>query len=62
MSESKKRKFKATKKFDVNAHDNYKGLGQDNHARLSKGGTVELEIEPGELIKNKMIEEVGGKK
>jgi hypothetical protein len=56
-----KEKYKATPAFDVDAFDNYKGLGNENHAKLSRGKTVELEIEPTELITLKMIKKVGGK-
>ena len=56
-----KGKYKATPAFDVDAFDNYKGLGNENHAKLTKGETVELEVEPTELIKSKMITKVGGK-
>tara|TARA_R110002124_G_scaffold274478_2_gene444393 strand:+ start:315 stop:491 length:177 start_codon:yes stop_codon:yes gene_type:complete len=56
-----KEKYKATPAFDVDAFDNYEGLGNGNHARLAKGRTVELEVEPIELIKLKMIKKVGGK-
>ena len=56
-----KGKYKATPAFDVDAFDNYKGLGNENHAKLTKGETVELEVEPTELIKLKMITKTGGK-
>ena len=56
-----KGKYKATPAFDVDAFDNYKGLGNENHAKLAKGETVELEVEPTELIKLKMITKTGGK-
>jgi hypothetical protein len=56
-----KGKYKATPAFDVDAFDDYEGLGNENHAKLAKGKTVELEIEPIELIKSKMIIKVGGK-
>ena len=56
-----KEKYKATPAFDVDAFDNYKGLGNENHAKLSRGKTVELEIEPTELITLKMIKKVGGR-
>ena len=59
---NKKGKYKATSAFDVDAFDNYKGLGQDNHARLSKGKIVELDYEPVELIKQKMITKIKGDK
>tara|TARA_R100001082_G_C4350416_1_gene154276 strand:+ start:820 stop:1002 length:183 start_codon:yes stop_codon:yes gene_type:complete len=58
---SKKNKYKATATFNVDAFDNYKGLGIDNHANLCKGQVVELDFEPVELIKNKMIKKVGDK-
>ena len=56
-----KGKYKATPAFDVDAFDNYKGLGNKNHAKLTRGETVELEVEPTKLIKSKMITKVGGK-
>ena len=56
-----KGKYKATPAFDVDAFDNYKGLGNENHAKLTKGEPVELEVEPTELIKLKMITKTGGK-
>ena len=56
-----KGKYKATPTFDVDAFDNYKGLGNESHAKLTRGKTVELEVEPTELIKSKMITKVGGK-
>ena len=49
-----KGKYKATPAFDVDAFDNYKGLGQDNYSKLAKGKSVELDFEPAELIKLKM--------
>ena len=56
-----KGKYKATPAFDVDAFDNYKGLGNKNHAKFTRGETVELEVEPTGLIKSKMITKVGGK-
>ena len=58
----KKEKYKATAAFDVDAFDNYKGLGIDNHAKLSKGKVVELDFEPTELLENKMLSKVKGDK
>jgi len=58
----KKGKYKATAAFDVDAFDNYKGLGRDNHARLSQGKVVELDFEPTELLQNKMLSKVKGDK
>ena len=57
---NKKGKYKATSAFDVDAFDNYEGLGQDNHAKLLQGKIVELDFEPTKLIKNKMIEKAKG--
>mgnify|MGYP003144545919 CR=1 FL=1 len=59
---NKKGKYKATSAFDVDAFDNYKGLGQDNHAKLSKGKAVELDFVPTELIELKMIAKIKGDK
>ncbi len=59
---NKKGKYKATSAFDVDAFDNYEGLGQDNHAKLLQGKIVELDFEPTKLIKNKMIEKAKGDK
>jgi len=59
---NKKGKYKATSAFDVDAFDNYAGLGQDNQAKLQQGKAVELDFEPTELIKNKMITKVKGDK
>jgi len=56
------KKYKATSSFDVNAFNNFEGLGNENHAKLSRGETVELAEVPKELLNNKMIEEAGGKK
>ena len=54
-------KYKATSAFDVDAFNNFEGLGNENHTKLCRGKTVELDFEPTALIKNKMIEKVGGK-
>lgn len=59
---NKKGKYKATSAFDVDAFDNYAGLGQDNQAKLLQGKVIELDFEPTELIKNKMITKVKGDK
>jgi len=59
---NKKGKYKATSVFDVDAFDNYKGLGQDNHAKLLQGKNVELDFTPTELIENKMITKIKGDK
>jgi len=59
---NKKGKYKATSAFDVDAFDNYKGLGQDNHAKLLQGKIVELDNVPAELLENKMIEKAKGDK
>ena len=56
------KKYKATSSFNVDALDNYHGLGNSNHAKLCRGEIVEITSVPSELIKNKMIEEVGGSK
>ena len=56
------KKYKATKSFDVDAFNDFEGLGNENHAKLSKGEVVELKNEPTALIKNKMIKKVGDKK
>jgi hypothetical protein len=60
--EKKTKKYKATPTYDVDAFDNYKGLGNENHAKLAQGKPVELEVEPTELIKLNMITIVGEKK
>ena len=56
------KKYKATSSFDVNAFNDFEGLGNENHAKLCRGETVELSDPPKTLLDNKMIEEVGGKK
>jgi len=57
----KTKKYKATESFDVDAFNNFEGLGNENHSKLSRGEVVELKKEPTALIKNKMIKEAGGK-
>jgi len=54
--------YKATPTFDVNAFNDFEGLGNENHAKLCRGETVELTDPPKTLLDNKMIEEIGGKK
>ena len=56
------KKYKATSSFDVNAFNDFEGLGNENHSRLCRGETVELSDPPKTLLDNKMIEEVGCKK
>ena len=56
------KKYKATSSFDVNAFNDFEGLGNENHARLCRGESVELLEPPKKLLNNKMIEEIGGKK
>jgi len=56
------KKYKATSTFDVNAFNDFEGLGNENHAKLCRGETVELSDAPEKLLENKMIEEIGGKK
>ncbi|MDP6755870.1 MAG: hypothetical protein QF769_07075 [Candidatus Marinimicrobia bacterium] len=56
------KKYKATESFDVDAFNDFEGLGNENHSKLSKGEVVKLKNEPTALIKNKMIKEVGDKK
>ena len=56
------KKYKATKSFDVDAFNDFEGLGNENHSKLSKGEVVELKNEPTALIKNKMIKISGDKK
>ena len=56
------KKYKATSTFNVDALDNYHGLGNSNHAKLCRGEVVELTKAPMGLLDNKMIEEVGGTK
>ena len=56
------KKYKATSSFNVDALDDFHGLGNSNHAKLCRGETVEITDVPSELIKNEMIEQVGGSK
>ena len=56
------KKYKATSSFDVNAFNDFEGLGNENHSKLCRGETVELTDPPKTLLDNKMIEEIGGKK
>ena len=56
------KKYKATSSFDVNAFNDFEGLGNENHAKLCRGETVELTDPSKTLLDNKMIEEIGGKK
>ena len=55
------KKYKATSTFDVNAFNDFEGLGNENHSKLCRGETVELTDPPKTLLDNKMIEEIGGK-
>ena len=55
------KKYKATSGFDVNAFNDFEGLGNENHSKLCRGETVELTDPPKTLLDNKMIEEAGGK-
>jgi|TARA_R110000824_G_scaffold118516_1_gene270803 hypothetical protein len=56
------KKYKATKSFDVDAFNDFEGLGNENHSKLCRGESVELSEAPKKLIKNKMIKEVNGDK
>jgi hypothetical protein len=62
MIDKKGKKYKATKSFDVDAFNDFEGLGNENHAKLCRGDTIELAEAPKKLLDNKMIEEIGGKK
>ena len=62
MIDKKGKKYKATKSFDVDAFNDFEGLGNENHAKLCRGEVVELTKSPKELLDNKMIEEAGGSK
>jgi len=55
------KKYKATSIFDVNAFNDFEGLGNENHSKLCRGETVELTDTPKKLLDNKMIQEIGGK-
>ena len=61
MTNKSKTKYKATSKFDVNAFNDFEGLGNENHTKFTRGETVELTDAPKKLLDNKMIEKVGGK-
>jgi len=56
------KKYKATESFDVDAFNDFEGLGNENHSKLCRGESVELSEAPKKLIKNKMIKEVNGDK
>ena len=56
------KKYKATESFDVNAFNDFEGLGNENHTKLCRGEVVELESAPKKLLDNKMIDQVGGNK
>ena len=62
MIDKKGKKYKATKSFDVDAFNDFEGLGNANHSKLCRGETVELSEAPKKLIKNKMLKEVNGDK
>ena len=56
-------KYIKTDKFhELNAMNNYQGLGQDNFQAFERGEEVELADAPKELISGKYIEEMKGKK
>ena len=56
------KKYKATESFDVDAFNDFEGLGNEKHAKLCRGESVKLSEAPKKLIKNKMIKEVNGDK
>ena len=62
MADKNIKKYKANESFDVDAFNDFEGLGNANHSKLCRGEVVELDFEPTALIKNKMLQEVGGKK
>ncbi len=62
MTNKKMKKYIATESFDVDAFNDFEGLGNENHTKLSRGETVELDFEPIVLVKNKMLKELGDKK
>jgi len=62
MADKNTKKYKATESFDVDAFNDFEGLGNANHSKLCRCQVVELDFEPTALIKNKMLQEVGGKK
>ena len=55
------KKYKATSDFDVDAFNDFEGLGNENHSKLCRGEAVVLTDPPKKLINNNMIKEVGGK-
>ena len=55
------KKYKATSSFDVDAFNDFEGLGNENHSKLCRGESVELTSPPKKLLDNKMIEEIGGR-
>tara|TARA_Y100000593_G_scaffold23086_1_gene45834 strand:- start:283 stop:456 length:174 start_codon:yes stop_codon:yes gene_type:complete len=56
-------KYIKTDKFhELDAMNNYQGLGQDNFQAFERGEEVELDNAPSALISGKYIEEVKGKK
>ena len=61
MADKNTKKYKATESFDVDAFNDFEGLGNANHSKLCRGEIVELDFEPTALVKNKMLQEVGGK-
>ena len=56
------KRYKATSSFDVNAFNDFGGLGNENHSKLCRGESVELTDPPKNLLDSKMIKEIGGKK
>tara|TARA_R100000963_G_C4537880_1_gene36348 strand:- start:32 stop:340 length:309 start_codon:yes stop_codon:yes gene_type:complete len=62
MADKHMKKYKATESFDVDAFNDFEGLGNSNHSKLCRGEIVELDFEPTALIKNKMLKEVKGDK
>tara|TARA_B100002019_G_C20979761_1_gene455215 strand:- start:17 stop:190 length:174 start_codon:yes stop_codon:yes gene_type:complete len=54
--------IKTDKFYELNAMNNFQGLGQENLEALERGEEVELEQAPEHLISGKYIEEVKGKK
>ena len=62
MADKHMKKYKATESFDVDAFNDFEGLGNASHSKLCRGEIVKLDFEPTALIKNKMIKEVKGDK
>ena len=54
--------IKTDKFYELNAMNNFQGLGQENFQAFERGEEVELEQAPEHLISGKYIEEVKGKK